>query len=133
VSHCRFYRKEVPDEARAEVALAGHDLAEVVLVWSDLLDLADAALVVDGIEVLLFATAVGEVVLVVRRHLRDRVSDLDLWAALEEGLAVLLPRKSARIAALEPRASGSVCCAGSPAEPDPQIVSSATTNAPRWA
>jgi hypothetical protein len=85
------------------VALAGHDLAEVVLVWSGLLDLPDAALVVDGIEVLLFATAVGEVVLVVRRYRRERVSDLDLWAALEEGLAVLLPRKAARIAALEPR------------------------------
>ena len=78
-------------------------LAEGVLVWSGLLDLGDAVLVVVGIEVLLLATAVGEVGLVVRRYRRGRAAGLDLWAALEEGLALLLPRKAARIAALEPR------------------------------
>ena len=78
-------------------------LAEVALVWSGLLDFADAVFVVVGIEVLLLATAAGEVVLVVRRYRRGRSAGLDLWAALEEGLAVLLPRKAARIAVLEPR------------------------------
>lgn len=78
-------------------------LAEVALVWSGLLDLGDAVLVVVGIEVLLLVTAIGEVVLVVRRYRRGRAAGLDLWAALEEGLAVLLPRKVARIAVLEPR------------------------------
>jgi hypothetical protein len=78
-------------------------LAEVVLVWSGLLDLDDAVLVIVGIEVLLLATAAGEVVLVVRRYRRGRAAGLDLWAALEEGLAVLLPRKAARVAVLEPR------------------------------
>ena len=78
-------------------------LAEVVLVWSGLLDLADAVFVVVGIEVLLLAAAAGEVVLVVRRYRRGRDAGLDLWAALEESFAVLLPRKAARIAVLEPR------------------------------
>ena len=55
-----------------------------------------------GIEVILFATAVGELVLVVSHYRRGWAAGLNLWAALEEGLAVLLPRKAARIAALEP-------------------------------
>jgi hypothetical protein len=78
-------------------------LGEGVLVWSGLLDLSDAVLVVVGIEVLLLAAAAGEVVLVVCHYRRGRAAGLDLWAALEEGLALLLPRKAARIAVLEPR------------------------------
>lgn len=46
--------------------------AEGVLVWSGPLDLGDAVLVVVGIEVLLLATAAGEVVLVVSRYRRGR-------------------------------------------------------------
>lgn len=78
-------------------------LAEVALVWSGLFDLTDAVFVVVGIEVLLLATAAGEVFLVVCRYRRGRSAGLDFWAALEVGLAVLLPRKAARIAVLEPR------------------------------
>ena len=76
-------------------------LAEGVLVWSGLLELGDAVLMVVGIEVLLLVTAAGEVALVVRRYRRGRAAGLDLWAALEEGLALLLPRKAARILVLE--------------------------------
>ncbi len=70
-------------------------LAEGVLVWSGLLELGDAVLMVVGIEVLL-ATAAGEVALVFRRYRRRRAAGLDLWAALEKGLALLLPRKASK-------------------------------------
>jgi hypothetical protein len=71
-------------------------LAEGVLVWSGLLELGDAVLMVVGIEVLLLATAAGEVALVFRRYRRRRAAGLDLWAALEKGLALLLPRKASK-------------------------------------
>jgi hypothetical protein len=110
-SLARYYAQN-PEEYRAALALherlvlladMPEDSPGVVLVWSGLLDPAEAVLVVVGIEVILFATAIGEVVLMVRRYWRAWAAGLDLWAALEEGLAVLLPRKAAaRIAALEP-------------------------------
>ena len=74
-SLARYYAQN-PEEYRAALALderlvlladMPEDSPGVVLVWSGLLDPADAVLVVVGIEVILFATAEGEVVLVVRR------------------------------------------------------------------
>jgi hypothetical protein len=78
-------------------------LVEGLLVWSGLLDLGDAVLVVVGVEALFLAAAAGEVVLVVHRYRRGRAAGLDLWAALEKGLALVLPPKAARIVVLEPR------------------------------
>jgi hypothetical protein len=78
-------------------------LAEVALVWSGLLDVGDAVLVLVGIETLLVLTGIGGIVLFARRYRRGRSAGLDLWAALEEGLAVLLPRRAARFVLHEPR------------------------------
>src|SRR3712207_7398712 len=50
-----------------------------------------------SLEALALAVAGRQVVLAVRRYRRDRAAGLDLWAALEDGLAVLLPRPLARL------------------------------------
>ncbi len=70
--------------------------------WS-LFDARAATIVLIGLEALALAVAGRQVVLAVRGYRRDRTAGLDVWAALEDGLAVLLPRPLARLAALEPR------------------------------
>jgi len=78
-------------------------LAEVALVWSGLLDVGDAVLVLAGIEILIVLTGIGGIILFARRYRRGRSAGLDLWAALEDGLAVLLPRRVTRFVLHEPR------------------------------
>ena len=78
-------------------------LAEVAFVWSGLLDVGDAVLVLAGIELLIVLTGIGGIILFARRYRRGRSAGLDLWDALEEGLAVLLPRRVARFVLHEPR------------------------------
>ena len=79
--------RAIPEEYRAALALderlvlladMPEDSPGVVLVWSGLLDPAEAVLVVVGIEVILFATAIGEVVLMVRRYWRAWAAGLNL-------------------------------------------------------
>ena len=77
-------------------------VVEVILVRAGVLDLTAAVVVVVGIEVLLLLVAARQIAVAVRRYRRDRAGGLDLWEALEGGLAVLLPRRIARLAALEP-------------------------------
>jgi hypothetical protein len=67
------------------------------------LDARAATIALAGLEALVLAVAGRQVVLAVRGYRRDRTAGLDVWAALEAGLAVLLPRPLARLAALEPR------------------------------
>lgn len=76
---------------------------EVGLIWSGRLDLKDAVIVVALIEALLVVTVVGEVLLVAHRYRRGRSEGLNFWAALEDGLSVMLPRKLAWILTMEPR------------------------------
>jgi hypothetical protein len=71
--------------------------AKVGLVWSRLLDLGDAVLVMVGLEALIVLTGIGEIFLFARRYQHGRASGLDLWASLEEGLNVLVPGKMARL------------------------------------
>jgi hypothetical protein len=78
-------------------------LAEVILVWSGVMDLGDAVLSVAGLEALLFVAGLGGLVLVVGRYRRDRRAGMDAWRALEEGLSLVLPRAVARVAVKEPR------------------------------
>jgi hypothetical protein len=75
----------------------------LVLGRTGLFDARAAAIVLAGLEVLVLAVAGRQILLAIRRYRRDRTAGLDVWAALEEGLAVLLPRPLARLAALEPR------------------------------
>jgi hypothetical protein len=71
-------------------------LAEVFLVWSGVMDLGDAVLVVAGLEALLFLVGLGGLVVVVRRYRKEREAGLEPWRALEDGLSLVLPRTVAR-------------------------------------
>jgi hypothetical protein len=78
-------------------------LAEVILVWSGVMDLGDAVLVVAGLEALLFLVGLGGLVLVMRRNWKERKAGLEPWRALEDGLSLVLPRTAARFVLHEPR------------------------------
>lgn len=77
-------------------------IAEIILVRAGVLDLSTAIGVVVGIEGLLLLVAGRQIIVAVRRYRRDRAEGLDLRSALEDGIAVFLPRKLARIVVLEP-------------------------------
>src|SRR6476659_1019706 len=78
-------------------------LVNIALWWSGTLQGGAALMVGVAIEGLLLLVASRQVVVVVRRYRRDRGAGLDVEAALEDGLALLLPRQVARMVALEPR------------------------------
>ena len=78
-------------------------VAEATLVWSGLLGIRDAVVVVTGIEVLLFLLGGRQVFVAVRNYRRGRSSGLEAWSTLEDGLSTVLPRKVARFIVLEPR------------------------------
>ena len=78
-------------------------LTEVILVWSGVMDLGDAVLVVAGLEALIFLVGFGGLVLVVRRYRKERKAGLEPWRALEDGLSLVLPRTVARLILHEPR------------------------------
>jgi hypothetical protein len=77
-------------------------IAEIVLVRAGLLDVSTAIGVVVGIEALLLIVAGRQIIVAVRRYRQGRAAGLNLRIAIEDGLTVLLPRKVARIVALEP-------------------------------
>lgn len=62
-----------------------------------------AATLVIAAEPLLLARVAGHLLRAARRYRRDRVAGLDAWLAVEEGLATLLPRRLARLVAIEPQ------------------------------
>jgi hypothetical protein len=78
-------------------------VAEIALVWGQVLDAGTALLVGGGIELLLLLVVGGEIALMVRDYRRNRAAGLNVEAAVVEGLSVLLPRPVARFVALEPR------------------------------
>ncbi|HEX5502491.1 MAG TPA: hypothetical protein VFW96_07695 [Thermomicrobiales bacterium] len=61
------------------------------------------ALAAAGVEVAVLAFAAWRAGVAVRRYRRDRAAGLDLRAAIEEGLATVLPRPAARFAVQEGR------------------------------
>lgn len=77
--------------------------AEIVLVRLGIFGLREVVLLVIGIEVLLLLLGTSQLFAATRRYRRGTAGGLDRWAALEEGLAVVLPRSVAKIVVLEPR------------------------------
>ena len=71
--------------------------AEAVLVWSGLLELRDAVIVIVAVEVLLVIVGMGEVLLIARCFRRGRAEGLDAWRALEEGLALIIPMRPSKL------------------------------------
>ncbi|MHB1134950.1 MAG: hypothetical protein ACYC4L_21475 [Chloroflexota bacterium] len=78
-------------------------VAEVALVRLELLDLGTALWVAIGVEALLLIVGGRQLFVAWRRYRRERRAGLNPWLALEEGVAVLLPRPLARVVVLEPR------------------------------
>jgi hypothetical protein len=78
-------------------------VAEIALVWGNVLDVSTALLVGGAVEGLLLLVVAGEIALMVRDYRRNRAAGLNVEAAVIEGLSVLLPRPVARFIALEPR------------------------------
>ncbi len=77
--------------------------AEVVLVWSGLMAVRTAVVVVIGVEVVLAVTVAGRAVVAIRRFRAGRASGVDGWAAAEDGLAAMIPRRAAHLLLIEPR------------------------------
>lgn len=70
-----------------------------LLVWAHVLDVVVLAI----LEVLLLVVAFLSIGRMWRRYRSARAEGIDVWQALEGGLAVMLPRRVARFVALEPR------------------------------
>ncbi len=78
-------------------------VVEVVLVWSGVLSLRDAVIIIVVVEVLLAVTVVGRGIAVVRSFRAGRAENRDAWTAAEDALAQLLPRPGARVLLIEAR------------------------------
>lgn len=78
-------------------------VAELVLVRARILDARAVVRASLILEPLLLLVAGWQVARVARRYRRNRAAGFDPWAALEDGLTLLLPRPLARFAVLEPR------------------------------
>ena len=78
-------------------------LVEVMLVVGGVVPAGTALLIGGVIELLLLVVVIRQVIVAVRRYRRDRTNGLSVERAIEDGLAVFLPKKVARLVALEPR------------------------------
>ncbi|MGA7732467.1 MAG: hypothetical protein WCD37_14505, partial [Chloroflexia bacterium] len=78
-------------------------IANVALLASGVLDARAALAVGFALEAAIAVIVVYNLMVGVRRYRRDRAAGLDVERALEEGLEVFVPRRVARLVALEPR------------------------------
>ena len=78
-------------------------VANVALVRTGVLGVGEAVGVGVAVEALLLLLGGRQLVAAVRRYRRDRAAGLDVWAALEEGWAVVVPGRLARFLVLEIR------------------------------
>lgn len=76
---------------------------EIALVWSGLISLQTAIVVVIGVEIVLAVTVAGRSVVALRRFRTGRASGVDGWVAAEDGLAAMIPRRAAHLLLIEPR------------------------------
>ncbi len=76
-------------------------VAEIALAVGGVVRPQVAAGIAVGVEGALLLVGGWQIARAVRRFRRDRAAGLEVWAALEEGAAVLVPRKVARLLVLE--------------------------------
>lgn len=76
---------------------------EVALVWSGVLSLVDAIVIVLVIEALLILTAAGRGVASVRRFRAERSAGRDGWTAALDAMSEMVPRPVARVLLIEAR------------------------------
>ncbi len=77
-------------------------LTEAILVWTHVLDAGTAVAIGAVVESLTFLLGLRQIVVAFLRYRQNRAAGFDVRSALEEGLTVILPRRVARIIALEP-------------------------------
>lgn len=78
-------------------------LGQLLLLRSGVLTGRDALVVAGALEAIVLLVAGRQVLLALRAYHRQRAAGFDFWAALEDGLALLMPRSVARLAVLEPK------------------------------
>lgn len=78
-------------------------IGQLLLARAGVLDGRLALLTGAVLEVLLLLVGVRQILLARRAYRRERAAGFDIWVALEDGLAVLMPRPIARLAVLEPK------------------------------
>lgn len=78
-------------------------MLQVILVVGGVVPAGTALLVGGIIELLLLLVVARQLIVAVRRYRGDRTGGINVERAIENGLAVFLPRKVARLVALEPR------------------------------
>lgn len=78
-------------------------VGNIALAWSGVIDMQAGLAIGLLLELLLLCLAISGLVMAVRTYRRDRSAGLDVAQAVENGLAILLPRRVARLIALEPR------------------------------
>jgi hypothetical protein len=78
-------------------------VGQLLLLRTGILDGRSALVVGALLEGLILALAGRQLLSAWRAYRRERAAGLDVWAALEDGLAVLMPRTVARFAVLEPK------------------------------
>jgi hypothetical protein len=76
---------------------------EIVLVWTGVLSLLNAVIIIVVVEALLVVTALGRGVVAIRAFRAGRIDGRDGWAAAEEALGELVPPQLARILLIEAR------------------------------
>lgn len=93
----RAWRRVAPWLTPALVAL------EIALVWSGVLSVRNAVVIILVVEVLLACTVLSRVIVALRRFRRVRSAGSGVWWAAEDALAELLPRPAARVLLIEAR------------------------------
>ncbi len=78
-------------------------LGQFLLIRTRSLDQRSALIAGALVEILLLALASRQLYIAWRAYQQERAAGHNLWGALEDGFAVLMPRSVARIAVLEPR------------------------------
>ena len=76
---------------------------EIVLVATRLVTLRDAVIVIVVVEAALAVTVAFRMRAAARRYRSERARGVDGWAAAEDGLARIVPRRLARVLLIEPR------------------------------
>lgn len=78
-------------------------VGNIALAWSGVIDMQAGLAIGLLLEAFLFCLALSGMLMAFRSYRRDRAGGLDVTQAVENGLAILLPRRLARLLALEPR------------------------------
>lgn len=78
-------------------------VAQVAFVWSGVVSLREAIVIVLVLEILFFSVVATQIAFAARRYRHNRSLGEDVWSSVEEGFEVLLPRSLAKWVVMEPQ------------------------------